>query len=61
MTDSPNDLISIGAAAKLLGMSVKTVRRWADDGDLPAERTPKGQRRFRRSDVEAAMTPEAVA
>jgi molybdopterin-binding protein len=34
----------IGQAASLLGVSVDTVRRWADAGDLPATRTTGGQR-----------------
>ena len=34
----------IGQAAELLGVSVDTVRRWADAGDLPSTRTAGGQR-----------------
>ena len=34
----------IGQAAELLGVSVDTVRRWADAGELPSTRTPGGQR-----------------
>jgi molybdopterin-binding protein len=34
----------IGQAAELLGVSVDTVRRWADAGDLPSTRTTGGQR-----------------
>jgi len=30
----------------MLGVSTDTVRRWADSGQLPAERTEGGQRRF---------------
>jgi molybdopterin-binding protein len=36
--------IRIGQAAELLGVSVDTVRRWADDGRLPARRTGGGHR-----------------
>ena len=32
------------------------VRQWADDGKLASFRTPGGQRRFRREDVEAFLT-----
>ncbi|WP_246844330.1 MerR family DNA-binding transcriptional regulator [Hydrocoleum sp. CS-953] len=32
--------ISIGDAAKELGVSVKTVRRWADSGKIRYERSP---------------------
>ena len=34
----------IGQAAELLGVSVDTVRRWADGGELPSTRTTGGQR-----------------
>ncbi|OBQ38995.1 MAG: hypothetical protein AN485_06770 [Anabaena sp. MDT14b] len=34
--------ISIGDTAKELGVSVKTVRRWADAGKLRFERSPFG-------------------
>ncbi|PNJ91078.1 MerR family DNA-binding transcriptional regulator, partial [Cylindrospermopsis raciborskii] len=34
--------ISIGDTAKELGVSVKTVRRWADSGKLRFERSPSG-------------------
>jgi molybdopterin-binding protein len=34
----------IGRAAELLGVSVDTVRRWADSGRLPTRRTQGGQR-----------------
>ena len=36
--------LRIGQAAELLGVSVDTVRRWADDGRLPTRRTTGGQR-----------------
>jgi len=34
----------MGQAAELLGVSVDTVRRWADDGRLQTRRTEGGQR-----------------
>lgn len=36
--------VRLGDAAKLLGVSVDTVRRWADDGRLPSRRTRGKQR-----------------
>ena len=48
--------ISIGDAAKELGVSVKTVRRWADAGKLRFERSPSGHRRFFLTDIKR-ITP----
>ncbi|MBS3028655.1 MAG: IS607 family transposase [Dolichospermum sp. DET50] len=48
--------ISIGDAAKELGVSVKTVRRWADAGKLQFERSPSGHRRFFLTDIKR-ITP----
>ena len=53
MSDS---LLSVRAAADLLGVHVDTVRRWTSDGRLPETRTPGGHRRIARSDVEALLT-----
>jgi molybdopterin-binding protein len=43
--------IRLGEAAGILGVSPDTVRRWVDDGRLPAERSRGGQRLVRRADV----------
>ena len=43
-------LLTIGEAAKALGVSISTLRRWEDEGRLvPEERTAGGQRRYRLS------------
>lgn len=55
----PDGLIPIGEVAKLLAVTVQTVRRWDRDGQLTAVRTPKGHRRFRRSEVEALLAKAA--
>ena len=39
-------------AARYLGVSLATVRRWADAGHLEYYRTPGGQRRFSREQLE---------
>jgi excisionase family DNA binding protein len=38
-------------AAELLGVHPATIRRWADDGDVPMMTTPGGHRRFALSDL----------
>ena len=47
--------LKVGEAAAILKVSDQTVRNWADAGALPFVRTPGGQRRFRRRDVEALL------
>lgn len=39
-------LISIGKAAKALGVSISTLRRWEAEGKIIAERTSSGHRRY---------------
>jgi len=63
-----DEWLSLSQAAKQLGVHPSTVRAWADQGYLPAQRTQGGHRRFRRSDVEIRMqtrhentTPEATS
>ena len=48
--------VSIGDAAKELGVSTKTLRRWADSGKIKSERSPTGQRRFFLADIKR-ITP----
>src|ERR1051325_8674833 len=38
-------------AARVLGVSEASVKRWADSGLLPMEKTAGGHRRFRPEDV----------
>jgi excisionase family DNA binding protein len=40
-------------AASYLGVSLATVRRWSNDGYLRCYRTPGGQRRFSRKQLDA--------
>ena len=39
-------------AAEILGVHESTLRRWSDEGRLPAVRLPSGVRRFRTEDVD---------
>ena len=43
------DLLPVSAAARLLGVSVSSLRAWAAAGRVPHERTPGGHRRFDRA------------
>ncbi len=47
-----DELLPLSAVADALGVSPSTVRRLADQGELPGTRTEGGHRRFRRSDVQ---------
>jgi excisionase family DNA binding protein len=40
-------------AARYLGVSLATIRRWADAGHLDCYRTPGGQRRFSREQLDS--------
>jgi excisionase family DNA binding protein len=42
-------------AARYLGVSLATVRRWSDAGSLPGYRTPGGQRRFSRAQLDGFL------
>lgn len=44
-----------GQVARLFGVATETVIRWADEGKLAHFRTPGGQRRYRREDVETFL------
>jgi excisionase family DNA binding protein len=50
-----SEYLAVGEAAALVGVSVDTLRRWERAGQIKAVRTPTGQRRFKRSDVEALL------
>ena len=46
------DWMTLGQAAKFLGVAQSTIRKWSDLGRVPAFYTPGGHRRYRRSDLE---------
>jgi excisionase family DNA binding protein len=50
-TDSSS--LSASQAARVLGVSLGTIRCWSDLGYLPSELTQAGQLRFSREAVEA--------
>jgi excisionase family DNA binding protein len=43
-------------AARYVGVSLATIRRWADAGHLSCYRTPGGQRRFSRDQLDDFVT-----
>ena len=56
-----SNLISIKEAASILSVSTKTLRRWDDEGVLPAIKTVGGHRRYLQDDIDKYMkvyTPE---
>lgn len=54
-----DELLPIGEVAKAFGVTVATVRNWDRDGRIESVRTPGGQRRFRRSEVDALLDEAA--
>lgn len=55
-TAEPYDL-TVSTAAALLSVHPDTLRSWTDGGKVPSWTTPGGQRRYRRSDIEAMLPP----
>ena len=53
MTTRSPDWLNLSEAARLLGIHPSTVRMWADNDDIPSQRTKGGHRRFRKTDLEA--------
>jgi excisionase family DNA binding protein len=48
-----SDWLTLGQAARFLGVAQSTIRKWSDQGRVPAFYTPGGHRRYRRRDLEA--------
>jgi len=49
------DWLTLGQAAKYLGVAQSTIRKWSDHGRVPAFYTPGGHRRYRRGDLDAFL------
>ena len=45
------DLISIGEASEILGVSIDTLRRWDKSGRFPAEKSDGGHRLYSKTKV----------
>lgn len=55
--DAPGGAVGLSGAAAIAGVSVSTLRRWADEGRVPSFRTAGGHRRFRVGDLRRTMLP----
>jgi excisionase family DNA binding protein len=49
------DWLTLGQAAKYLGVAQSTIRKWSDQGRVPAFYTPGGHRRYKRADLETFL------
>jgi excisionase family DNA binding protein len=49
------DWLTLGQAARFLGVAQSTIRKWSDQGRVPAFYTPGGHRRYRRADLDAFL------
>jgi excisionase family DNA binding protein len=47
--------LTLGQAARFLGVAQSTIRKWSDSGRVPAFYTPGGHRRYRRADLESFL------
>jgi excisionase family DNA binding protein len=47
--------LTLGQAARFLGVAQSTIRKWSDQGRVAAFYTPGGHRRFRRGDLDAFL------
>lgn len=55
------DLVPVTAAAKIIGVSRTTMRKYADEGLVPSQRTPTNHRRFRVGDLRRLNAVEQPA
>ncbi|HEX6393379.1 MAG TPA: helix-turn-helix transcriptional regulator [Acidimicrobiales bacterium] len=53
------DSFTVGQASDLLGVSSDTVRRWIDNGELPALRSSGGRRRIAGEELARFLTKRA--
>lgn len=54
-----DDLLQIGEAAKLKGVSIDTLRRWEKSGKIQSVRTEGGHRRYRVADLLKIDSPDS--
>jgi excisionase family DNA binding protein len=56
-----SDWLTLGQAARYLGVAQSTIRKWSDQGRLPAFYTPGGHRRYRQGDLDAFVAGSSGA
>ena len=56
-----SEWLTLGQAARYLGVAQSTIRKWSDNGRVRAFYTPGGHRRFRRTDLEAFIETSGPA
>src|SRR5437764_5514651 len=47
-----SEWLTLGQAARFLGVAQSTIRKWSDQGRVPAFYTPGGHRRYRKGDLD---------
>jgi excisionase family DNA binding protein len=50
-----SEWLTLGQAARFIGVAQSTIRKWSDQGRVPAFYTPGGHRRYRRADLETFL------
>jgi len=55
-TQTVDELLTAGDAAKIAEVSPDTIRNWSDNGRLPSVRTAGGVRLFERSAVDRVVS-----
>jgi excisionase family DNA binding protein len=54
-------LLTSNQVARILNLHINTVRRWSNQGVLKAYRIgPRGDRRFKREDIESFLEGESA-
>jgi excisionase family DNA binding protein len=54
-TSAQDEWLTLGQAAKYLGVAQSTMRKWSDSGRVSAFYTPGGHRRYRRSELDTFL------
>jgi molybdopterin-binding protein len=60
-SEEARDLLRVGQAAEMLGVSVDTIRRWEQAGQLETVRSPGGQRLIRIADIRRLLAERRKA